>query len=195
MTSSLPGEGKTTLCAWMARMAARSGERVIVVDCDLRRPALHNAFRIANNATLVDYLTGQMELQDIINKDDKSGLHIITGKPVPTNALDLLSSPKMKKLVASLREMYDLVILDSPTSLAVSDGRVVAQMSDRTLYVVHWGKTARPVVMSGLKQFEDVGYQNIGLVLSRVDIRKHASYGFGDTGHYYSRYKEYYAAS
>ena len=192
VTSSLPAEGKTTISAWLGRVAAKSGEKVIVIDCDLRRPNLHRVMKMSNEKTLVDYLTGDMKLNQVVNKDDPSGAHIICARAVANSALDLISSEKMRKLIKSLKETYDLVILDTPAALAVSDARILASESDFTLYIVEWDKTPREVVTTGVKQFSDFGYENLAFVLSGVDVRRHARYGYGDTAYYYGRYREYY---
>lgn len=193
ITSSFPHEGKTTLSVWMGRLAAKSGEKVLLIDADLRRPNVHKTLQMANDLTLVEYLTGQSELDEVIQKDDKSGLHTILARSVPNSALDLLSSEKMNKLVASLRQVYDLVIIDSAACLAVSDARILATLSDKTLYAVTWNKTPREVVASGVKQLSDMGYHDLAFVLTNVDVKRHARYGYGDTVYYYGRYKEYYA--
>lgn len=192
ITSSLPAEGKTTLSAWLGRAAAKSGEKVIVIDCDLRRPNLHRILRKSNDSSIVDYLSGDAPLDKVINKDDPSGAHVIYARTVANSALDLISSEKMRKLIASLRQAYDLVILDTPACLAVSDARILATESDFTLYVVEWDKTPREVVTTGVKQFSDFDYENLAFVLSSVDVKRHARYGYGDTAYYYGRFKEYY---
>ena len=99
----------------------------------------------------------------------------------------------MHKLVESLKQEYDLVILDSPACLAVSDARILAALSDQTLFAVSWNDTPREVVNAGVKQFTDFNYENLSFVLTNVDIRKHSKYGYGDAVYYYSRYKQYYA--
>lgn len=193
ITSSFPSEGKTTLSLWLARLAAKSGEKVIIIDADLRRPNVHRSMSRSNDATLVDYLTGHKNLDQVIQKDEATGMHMIYGRSVPNSALDLVSSEKMRKLVESLKQAYDLVIIDTPACLAVSDARVLAEMSDHLVYVVAWDRTPREVVLSGVKQFSDMAFRNISFVLSNVDIKRHVRYGYGDTAYYYGRYKEYYA--
>ncbi|NQZ13488.1 MAG: polysaccharide biosynthesis tyrosine autokinase [Alphaproteobacteria bacterium] len=193
ITSSLPSEGKTTLSSWMARVSAKSGEKVIVVDCDLRRPNLHNAFGVRPDKTIIEFLTDKADLDEVIKRDDASGAHVIYARSVPNNALDLISKDRMRKLIASLRKAYDLVILDSPACLAVSDARVLATHSDQTLYAVSWDDTPREVVGAGVKQFGDFGYRALAFVLTNVDIKRHSKYGYGDAVYYYSRYKQYYS--
>lgn len=194
MTSSFPGEGKTTLSVWMARLAAKSGEKVILIDADLRRPSVHRVLGCSNESTLVDYLTGQKDLDQIIQRDEASGLYVITARSVPNSALDLVSGERMRKLVASLKQVYDMVIIDSPACLAVSDARVLATLSDQTLYVVAWDRTPREVVASGIKQFSDMGYNAMSFVLTNVDVKRHVRYGYGDSVYYYGRYKEYFTS-
>jgi len=190
ITSSFPGEGKTTLSGWLSRLAAKSGERVILIDGDLRRPNVHRSFGRSNDLTLVEYLTGKNKLDQIITKDDPSGLHIICAKSVPNSALDLVSSTKMETLIEALREEYDLVVIDSPACMAVSDARILATYSDEIIYTVAWDKTPREVVMSGVKQFSDMGYNNLAFTLTNVDVKRHVRYGYGDTVYYYGNYQE-----
>lgn len=193
ITSSLPNEGKTTLSSWMARLSAKSGEKAIVIDCDLRRPKLHDAFGKKPDSTLVEFLTGKATLEEVVFRDQASGAHVIFGRSVPNNALDLLSKDRMRNLIDSLRESYDLVILDSPACLAVSDARLLASQSDQTIYAVRWDDTPREVVNAGVKQFADFRYDALAFVLTNVDIRRHSKYGYGDAVQYYSRYKQYYS--
>ena len=192
ITSSFPGEGKTTLSLWLARLAAKSGEKVIIIDADLRRPNVHKSLGRENDASLAEYLNGKKKFEEVVRKDDMSGLHMIFGRSLPGHALDLVGSKRMEKLVKSLREVYDLVIIDSAAALAVSDARILATLSDQLLYVVSWDQTPREVVHSGVKQFADMNYTSLGFVLTNVDVERHALYGYGDTAHYYGRYKEYY---
>lgn len=194
VTSSFPGEGKTTLSLWLARLAAKSGEKVILIDADLRRPNVHKQLGTDNALSLAEYLTDQKALEQVVRKDPASGLHMIYGRSVTGSALDLIASEKMKKLVDSLRRVYDLVIIDSPAALAVSDARLLARMSDHTLYAVAWNATPREVVASGVKQFTDMDYQALSFVLTNVDVKRHVRYGYGDSVYYYGRYKEAYAA-
>lgn len=190
ITSSLPDEGKSTLAGWLARLAAKSGEKVILIDADLRRPSIHRSFGAGNDVSLVEYLTGKKTLKEAIQKDSATGLDILYGKSVPNSALDLITSRKMSDMIEALREAYDLVIIDSPACLAVSDARVLARMSDRTLYAVAWDKTPREIVLGGVKQFSDMKYEPLAFVLTNVNVQRHVRYGYGDTVYYYGRYKE-----
>ncbi len=193
VTSSLPNEGKTTLSSWMGRLAAKSGEKTIIIDCDLRRPKLSEAFGKDPQNTLVEYLSGRATLEEVIFHDPVSGAHVIFARAAPNNALDLLGKTRMKNLINALRESYDLIILDSPACLAVSDARLLASQSDQTLFAVSWDDTPREVVNAGVKQFADFGYDALAFVLTNVDIKRHSKYGYGDAVYYYGLYKQYYS--
>jgi len=157
----------------LAMVAAKSGERVCVVDCDLRRPALHKAFGIGNARGVADYLSDRLGLDEVIYRKDPSGVHLVTAKPVPSYSLTLLTSGRMERMIELLREQYDLVILDAPSSLAFADARVLARMVDQTLYVVAWNRTRRESVIASLKAYADMGYADLALVLNKVDLAEY----------------------
>ena len=92
--------------------------------------------------------------------------------------------------MAALRKESDLVVIDSPACMAVSDARILATYSDEIIYTVGWDKTPREVVMSGVKQFSDMGYNNLAFTLTNVDVKRHVRYGYGDTVYYYGEYQE-----
>lgn len=185
VTSSLPSEGKSTLSAWLGQLSAVAGLKTLVIDCDLRRPNINNLLPQNFSMTLVDYLTGEARLEDIIYTDEQSGVDIIYGRSVPGSAMDLISSARMKKMIAELRQEYSFVILDAPSCLYVSDARILSTLADHTLYVVAWEKTERDTVALGIKQYTDIDYQNLSTVLSGVDVKKQARYGFGHYDYYY----------
>ena len=180
ITSSVPAEGKSTLSTWLSLVTAKSGDRVCLIDCDLRSPVIHQHISGRPKNTLVEFLTNQANLEDILVKDKKTGLYTIFAKSVPNSAHDLISSKKMKTLIQSLREEFDLIILDAPSCLSVSDPKILANMSDQTLYAVAWGRTERDQVLLGLKQFVDIDYYNIATVFSRVNFKNYARLGYGD---------------
>ena len=170
--------------SWLGQLAAQAGERVILVDCDLRRPNVHTALGQKNDVSLVEHLTGRADLDDVIQKDGDSGMDIIYARAVPHSALQLLSSDEMGTFVGELRKRYDLIIFDAPPCLAVSDARVLSTYSDMTLYGTAWAKTDQSSVAQGLKQFTDIK-ANVATVLMNVNVKRHAKYGFGDVFYAY----------
>ncbi|MFP4387065.1 MAG: polysaccharide biosynthesis tyrosine autokinase [Alphaproteobacteria bacterium] len=180
LTSSHNDEGKTTLCAWLARLAAKSGERVLLIDANLRDPALHTALNRKNMLSLVEYLSCKASLNEVIDESDPSGLHAIYGRSVPNSAMDLLSSDKMTQLLAEARKTYDLIIIDTPPSLLHADARALQPHTDLLLYLVGWNKTKRSVIHKGLLQFQGHANTRTALVLSNIDLKKHVAYGYGE---------------
>lgn len=172
ITSTRPGEGKSTLSAWLAIAAAKAGERVLLIDCDLRRPRLHKYFGLTQGKTLVDYLTDRATLAEIVQKDESSGLSVIASKSTPTHALALLTSPRMETLLDDVRDNYDLVVLDTPAAAALSDPFILTKLSDRTLFVYEWGATRRDDLAATIGKFYDIHCETLGLVVNKVDLKK-----------------------
>ena len=175
VTSAQPREGRTSLAIALARLAALSGQRAILVDCDLRSPALHTAFGAKMGPGLTDLLQNGLEPGKAIRRDTLTPLDYITGGQLAPNAANLLCLPEMTKLLAKLRTKYDLLILDSPPSATVADTRFLAQMADECLFVVSWNKTPWKLVR---EQMEELSHNcNLtGVVLNQVDMRKHWKY-------------------
>lgn len=194
ITSTVPSEGKSTLAAWLAQVAATSGQRVLLVDCDLRRPTVHRTFGVSNENSIVELLANECSLDQAIKKDPESGIYVLPAKNTQANALDLLSSSHMAENLKALRAHFDFIVLDAPPILAVSDAKVIGLMADKMLYVVKWDGTPRALVQSGLKETVEAGIDLAGTVLSQVNVKKHSKYGYGDYGYYYGRYKDYYSS-
>ncbi|PZP56321.1 MAG: hypothetical protein DI586_04150 [Micavibrio aeruginosavorus] len=150
VTSSINEEGAAALVMGLGRLAARSGENVLILEADLRAPTLQLALPQNSIRNLVDYLSGQARIEDVIYKTDVSGVHVIYSTAVPNTALDLVSSEKMKTLLHSLREVYDLTLALAPPSSAGPDARILSTISDQVLYCVKAGQTGRKQVLAGL---------------------------------------------
>lgn len=193
VSSSTPGEGKSTLAVWLAQLTAMSGKKVLLIDCDLRKPAVHRSLKISNEYTIIDVLSEACRTADAVQKDDETGLFIITAKDAGGNALDLLSSKQMIDLLKGLREQFDLIVLDAPPILAVADARVIGRLADKVVYVVRWNETPKGLVRTGLKVALEAGIDLAGVVMTQVNTKKHAYYGYHDYGYYYGKYKGYYS--
>jgi capsular exopolysaccharide synthesis family protein len=175
IASARPGEGRTSLAIALARLAALSGRRAILIDCDLRRPALHNAFHGKMVPGLTDLLQSRLELSKAIRRDTLTTLDYIAGGELAPHAANLLCLPEMAELLAKLRTEYDLVVLDSPPSATIADTSLIAQMVDECLFVVGWNKTPWRLVR---EQMEELSHQCslTGVVLNQVDMRKYSKY-------------------
>ncbi len=192
VTSSGPGEGKTTFCLSMARSLAAAGNKILLIDADLRRPRIARLLEIAaNGKDLSSLLTGTHALKDVVRHDSLvSGLDIIPAFGRAPNAQDLLGSQQMKRFMTEVAPQYDLVIVDTPPILAVSDAAMVARSVDTSLFVVKWADTSRDAVVQALKQLKTFDCRVAGAVLNQVNLNEVASYG---DGYYNHRYHEYYS--
>ncbi|MBP2297438.1 GumC family protein [Azospirillum picis] len=191
-SSSVPGEGKSSVAAAFARTCANAGQRTILVDCDLRRKCLHDMLGLANNRGLSEVLAGTAALEDVIQVDPRTGLHVISAGHGRTLPQDTLGSSGMHQLLSRLSVNYDRVVLDSPPVLAVSEGKLLAALADQTVFIVRWGQTKRGTAMAGLKEVIEAGGEVVGVLFSQVDTRRHAQYEFPDSGRYHG-YRRYYA--
>ena len=194
VTSSVPGEGKTSTAVSIATTAARAQLKTILVECDVLRPSLYNALGCSIGPGLGDYLRGQARIEEVVRIDPVSGAHYITaGEPMP-HASEFLDSDGLRLLVTGMREIYDLIVIDSPPVLAVSDTVVVQRLVDETVFLVRWKKTPRDIVFAALRQIAESGGTIAGLALTQVDMRKHSIYEFGKhADKYYSAYRSYHS--
>jgi capsular exopolysaccharide synthesis family protein len=193
ITSTLPKEGKTTIAVALARLLAGSGKRVLVVDCDIRRPRAHSIFGSAVTPGLINHLAGEAEVEDVVQCDPKSKVTFITAGRGSMDVSAMFESGRMRQFLAEVATQYDLVILDSAPVLAVSDARVLCGLVDKTIYLVRWAHTRRKAAVNGLRQILEAGGDLAGVALTRVNVKRHAQYGFADSGCYYGSTTRYYS--
>jgi capsular exopolysaccharide synthesis family protein len=197
VTSSTPGEGKTTFAAALGGLLTKmnASRRVLLVDLDLRQAKLATALGLKDRAGTIDeYLMGTKTLDECVHRHEGSGVDYICARADTPNAPEVLESHAMKAALATFADRYDLVLLDSPPVMAVSDARIIAQLADYTIFIVHWAKTPRDVVKSAVAALMAVT-DRVGIVINKVNLAKHAMYEYGDYGDYYSRYRGYYGAA
>jgi capsular exopolysaccharide synthesis family protein len=192
VTSSVPLEGKSTIATSLARQSARSGLKVILIDADLRRPRLHEVIGLPNQNGLSEVLTGRANPEAAIKRDEKSGLDFLPAGVGVVSPPDLFRSSTMKILLEEMAAYYDLVIIDTPPVAAVSDSFTLSGIVDKSVYVIRWEQTPRNVALAGIRQMIDAGADIAGIVLARVDVKKHARYGYADSGYYHGYYRKYY---
>ncbi len=192
VTSSQPAEGKSTIAVCLARMCAISGLRTLVIEADLRKPSVHKMMGVPQVPGLVEFHRAEATPGEILHQDPDTGAHVLPSGKLIVDPVKVLSSTKVRQLLKSLAQQYDLVLIDTPPIMAVADARLLAPEVDAAVFVVRWGKTHRDVVRLGLKTLMETGAQLSGVVLTRVNARRHAEYGFGDSGYYYKGMKSYY---
>ena len=194
LTSALPSEGKTTMTLSLGRSAAASNVRTIVIDADLRNPSVARTLGLKPKAGLVEYLAGQVSLDEVLILDEASGLFVlpaIAGSS-PASPPDLIGSASMRSLLEKLKTEFSLVLLDSAPVLVVSDTRILGQISDKLVFIVQWEKTPRGATEEAVHALRQFDVDIAGVVFSRLDLRRHARYGYGDSYSYYGKYSGYY---
>lgn len=182
VTSSQPGEGKTTVSLNLAISLTQLGQRVLLIDGDMRRPCVHKALELKDSSGLVSYLTGQQTWQAIAQPTRVAGLDAIPCGPVPPNPAELLSSERMRTLVREATAEYNFVVVDSPPLLNVADARIAATLVEGVVLVVKGGGTPRELVQRAQLHAHDVGANVIGVVLNNLDVR-------ADDYRYYGYYR------
>jgi succinoglycan biosynthesis transport protein ExoP len=185
VTSSQPSEGKTTTAINTAITLAQTGARVLVVDCDLRRPRVHANFGVSNARGLTNYLSGVRDLDSLIQPYDKlPNLHLLTSGPVPPNPAELLGSMEMRRLLDALGERFAHIVIDSPPAISFTDASILSTLVDGVMLVVHSGRSSRAIVRRAKQQLVDVGANIFGVVLNNVRLDSPDYYYSG----YYSSY-------
>ncbi|MGG7058157.1 CpsD/CapB family tyrosine-protein kinase [Clostridium tertium] len=175
VTSSEPGEGKTTTAGNLALSMAQGDKRVILIDCDLRKPSLHKEFRISNLVGLSDVIVGKADLIKAVHKHNNN-LVVLTSGKIPPNPSEMLSSKTMGKLLETLKESFDYIILDTPPVQAVTDSQILSTKADGTILVVRSEKTKKDSVENALNLLKKVNANIIGTVLNGVEASRNKYY-------------------
>lgn len=193
MTSSIPGEGKTSSSIGLALNFASMGKRVLLIEGDLRRLTFHWYFgNSKNTAGLISVLSGRKSLEETVYHHDELDIDVLFGERSSRNAADVLSSRKMDELLREARSKYDFIIIDAPPVLIVPDARVVSQFVDAILFVVKWDSTHHHQVEEAVRSFEEGKIE--GLVLNQIDpngFKRYGynyGYGYGYAAHYGDKY-------
>jgi capsular exopolysaccharide synthesis family protein len=190
ITSSIPGEGKSASAALLAASSAASGQRTVLVDCDLRHQSISAAFA-EHKPGLAEILTATASVSEVTVKHPVTGIYLLpAGSPI-ANPGDLLTSERMRQLITELRELYDYVVLDASPLLPVIDALAVAALADKILVVVEWNRTPRGNISEALKILRPEAHRIAGIVLNKVDFEQ--LHGYGHNSGYSSRYfKKYF---
>jgi len=181
------GEGKSTTLVNLAYICAQGGYNTLMIDGDLRRPKLHTFFDINNSVGLTNYLTTALMLEDVILQTPIENLYFMPSGILPADAAGILNSRRMSELIADVKNRFDLVLIDSPPILGVSDASVLASEVDLTIIVIQHRKLPRNMLLRVKQAIENVGGNLLGVVLNNVDVRSDSQY------QYYTSYYTYYS--
>jgi capsular exopolysaccharide synthesis family protein len=185
VTSTLPGEGKTTTAGNLAVAFAQAGRRTLLVDADLRKPGIHRLFDLPNAYGLSTLFRSEdASIEQLVNTTEQDRLSVLTSGPLPPNPAELLASKRFTAILHRLREAYDLVVIDSPPLQAVTDAAILASVTDGTIFVIDAGRTRRGAAAQGREALAKAGAHVLGAVMNRLSSRVRGDY-------YYNAYAAY----
>jgi capsular exopolysaccharide synthesis family protein len=187
IVSAGAGEGKSTTTINLATVFAQAGNRVLVVDSDLRRPTLHKLFKVANSSGLTNYLLKQNTLAELVQTTPVPNLDFMASGRLPNSSMGILGSAQMKEMISELKQRYDFIFFDSPPILGVSDASVLASEVDLVMQVIQYRRYPQPMTIRAKQMIEKVGGNFVGMVLNNINMAQ-------DEGYYYysGYYHDYY---
>ena len=187
VVSAGAGEGKSTTTINLATVFAQAGNRVLIVDSDLRRPTLHKLFKVANNLGLTNYLLKQNTLAELVQTTAVPNLDFMASGRLPNSSMGILGSAQMKEMIAELKQRYDFIFFDSPPILGVSDASILASEVDLVMQVIQYRRYPQPMTIRAKQMIEKVGGNFVGIVLNNINMSQ-------DEGYYYysGYYHDYY---
>lgn len=172
ITSTKPSEGKSTVIYKLAKSFADNGDKVILLDCDLRSPSISEIAGINDNVGITNYLTGKVNIQRAINKDrEQSNLDMIFTGPVPPNPAEILASNTFKEFVEDLSKEYDYVFIDTPPVGLFTDASLVSTISDGVVFVIKSSDTKREEISLALENLKKVDAHILGAVLTHMPMK------------------------
>ncbi len=179
LTSPGPGEGKSTTCANLGVVLAQAGRKVLIADCDFRKPVMHKFFGMRNLLGVVDVLVGERELQEV-TEQPMEGLTVIPVGRIPPNPTELLGSQRFKQLLIRVRQEYDYVLLDAPPVAVVSDPAILATQGDGVLLILDAQNTRQSSLRRALRDLSTVGANMLGTVMNNVEVSSGTYFGAYD---------------
>ena len=177
VTSSIPGEGKSTTSCNYALSLAETGKKVLLIDCDLRKPTVHRRFKISNSAGLTNVLLGEASSESAICLIN-NGLSVLPAGTLPPNPAEVVGSQRMKDFLHEMENRYDYIVIDTPPVLAVTDGQIVSSIADGVLLVVESKKTPKDSVLKAKDLLQNVNANILGIILNKCEISNKRGYGY-----------------
>jgi polysaccharide biosynthesis transport protein len=188
VVSAGAGEGKSTTTVNLATVFAQTGQRVLMVDSDLRRPTLHKLLRVGNNLGLTNYLLKQNKLEEVVQTTSVPMLDFMASGKLPNSSMGVLGSAQMKEMITELKQRYDFIFFDSPPILGVSDASVLASEVDLVIQVIQYRRYPQPMNIRAKQMIEKVGGNFVGIVLNNINMSQDESYYYY-SGYYHDYYE------
>lgn len=187
VTSANPKEGKSSVISNLANIMAAGGDRVLLMDCDLRRPAIYRFLKADQNHKGLTHFLAEREahIEDFITSGNRPNLSVIFSGPIPPNPPELFTMKRFRDLIVNLRAKYDWVLIDSPPCLSITDAQLLANLSDLVLVVARYKKTAKPLVQRAVQTLQRLNAQVAGVVLNDVETQSSYYYDYYYSSHYY----------
>jgi capsular exopolysaccharide synthesis family protein len=182
-TSTGPQEGKSTIVSNLAVALAQTGKKVLLMDCDLRKSVQHEVFQLSNEVGLTTYITGYCSLEEAIQDSRMPDLHVLTSGPIPPNPAELIGSKSMDRLLDSVKEMFEMILIDAPPAIAVTDPIILAGKCDGVIVVVRAGLTKQKALLETKELLKKAEAPVLGTVLNDSS---------SGGGYYYRGYRKYY---
>lgn len=184
MCSSYSSEGKTTTCINLAITIAQTGSQVLLIDCDLRKPKIHDYLDIENDEGLTNFLSNMAELEDVVKTTKIDNLSVITSGTIPPNPAELLMSSKFEQILKIASQITDYIIIDTPPLCVVSDALPISKQCDGVILIVKHLQSKHPLIQEALEKLNFAGANIAGIILNSVKISTNKKY--------YSKYNKYY---
>jgi capsular exopolysaccharide synthesis family protein len=182
VTSTIPGEGKSFTTTNLALTFAAHGERVVVVDCDLRKPNIHKSFRVENLKGVIDICLGSATIDDVVMKGLHPNLDALAAGGRAKNPTHILNSKNFEQMISDLKKRYDRVLIDTPPLAAVSDALIILPLMDGSIFTIFFNKVRRKAAQFSAKKILDANVPNFGAVLNGLDLAA--------SGYYYAQYSD-----
>ena len=188
ITSTAPGEGKTTVASNLAIGFAQAGQRVLLIDADMRRPRVHEVFGRRQEPGLSNVMVGNAKASQSVHKTGVPGLWVMAAGHLPPNPAELLGSQRFRDFVTSLKEHFDLILIDSPPVMAVTDAVIAAHAANGVVFVVGSEMTSRQAARAAVEHLEQGRVHFVGAILNRVDLERNSYYYSNYYRHEYGSY-------
>jgi capsular exopolysaccharide synthesis family protein len=176
VTSTQPGEGKSTVISNLAVTMAQSGKKVLLIDCDLRKPSVHKKLGMSNQDGLTSLLAKEKNLEEVVQPTNINNFYVLTSGPIPPNPAELLGSKRMKSFIVELQGYFDMILLDAPPVLAVTDAQILSTLCNGVMLVAEYGQAEKHAVVRAKEAIDKVGGKILGLVINKVPSNSKSYY-------------------